>query len=89
MAVRITQGNTVIAVPGIGHGLPCVLGNATGKLEGLLHGKGLTLAEFVKWREIDGAAGGAVVLSSDDHPMTPRNRFAVWHTLDDAKSFVA
>ena len=47
------------------------------------------LAEFVKWREIDGSVGGAVVLSSDDHPMTPPNRFTVWHTLDDAKSFVA
>ena len=29
------------------------------------------------------------MLSSDDHPMTPRNRFTVWHTLDDTKSFVA
>ena len=36
-----------------------------------------------------GEPSGAVVLSSDDHPMTPRNRFAVWHTLHDAKRSVA
>ena len=29
------------------------------------------------------------MLSSDDHPITLRNRFAVWHTLDDTKSFFA
>lgn len=29
------------------------------------------------------------MLSCDDHPITPRNGFAVWHTLDDAETFVA
>lgn len=89
VAVGNTQRNAVVTVPGICHGLPSVLGDATGELEGRLHGKGLTLAKFVQWRDVYSAAWRAVVLSCDDHPVTPRNGFAVRHTLDDAKGFVA
>ena len=89
MAVRNAQRDAVIAVPGICHGLPSVLGDTTGEVEGRLHGKSLTLTEFVQWRDVYSAAWGAVMLASDDHPMTPRDGFAVRHTLDDTKSFVA
>ena len=52
MAVRNAQRNAVIAVPGICHSLTSVLGDATGEVEGRLHGKSLTLTEFVQWRDV-------------------------------------
>ena len=56
MAVRNAQRNAVIAVPGICHGLPSVLGDTTVEVEGQLHGKSLTLTEFVQWRDVYSAA---------------------------------
>ena len=47
VAVRNAQRNAVIAVPSICNGLPSVLGDTTGEVEGRLHGKSLTLTEFV------------------------------------------
>ena len=89
MATRLTQGDAVVAVPGVRDGLPRVLRNTTREMEGRLCGKCLPFTEFVQWREINGATGRAIVLSCDHHAVAPRHIFAVWHTLDDAESFVS
>ena len=85
VAIRLTQGDAVVAVPGVRDGLPRVLGNTTREMEGRLCGKCLPFTEFVQWREINAATGRAIV----HHAVAPRHIFAVWHTLDDAESFVS
>jgi len=49
VAIRFTQGDAVVAIPGVHHCLPCVLRDLTCKVKRGLHGKCFSLAELVQW----------------------------------------
>ena len=80
MAVRLAQGDTMVAIPGVRYRLPCVFGDTTCEMKGCLHCKCFSSTKFVKWREIHGAARRAVVFPCYDHAVAPGHGLAVWHT---------
>ena len=67
VAVRLAQGDAMVAVPGIHYRLPCVFGDTPCEMEGCLHCKCFSSAEFVQRREVHGAARRAIVLPCYDH----------------------
>ena len=78
----------MVAVPGIHYRLPCVFGDTPCEMEGCLHCKCFSSAEFVQRREVHGAARRAIVLPCYDHAVTPDHGFAIWHSINDAKCLV-